>query len=216
MRGRRTHTLAIAALLALPLALTAQAQAAYPAPGTNGSIPAVEPDLDALRAASERFRDVRVALAEGYVADTMCAVAGMEGLPPELGAMGIHYFRPDLLEITATEPRVKGTGTHTDMLRPAILFYEPQADGGMELLGVENLVFADAWWAAGNTAVPTFQGNRYLFRTDDPTTEVDEAHGFAPHYELHVWLYRDNPAGMFAPYNPAVACEHVQGAHGEH
>lgn len=28
----------------------------------------------------------------------------------------------------------------------------------------------------------------------------------AEHYELHVWLWRNNPLGMFAPYNPKVSC----------
>jgi len=31
---------------------------------------------------------------------------------------------------------------------------------------------------------------------------------FAPHYERHVWLYRDNPNGMYAQFNPNVTCEH--------
>ena len=26
------------------------------------------------------------------------------------------------------------------------------------------------------------------------------------HYDLHVWLWKDNPAGMFAPTNPNVKC----------
>ena len=26
------------------------------------------------------------------------------------------------------------------------------------------------------------------------------------HYDLHVWLWKDNPAGMFAPTNPDVSC----------
>jgi hypothetical protein len=26
------------------------------------------------------------------------------------------------------------------------------------------------------------------------------------HYDLHVWLWKKNPAGMFAPFNPKVAC----------
>src|SRR5688500_14264338 len=59
----------------------------------------IEPDLAAIRNATERFRDVNVALAEGYIADPMkiCETADMMGRPKELGAMGIHYFRPDLL-----------------------------------------------------------------------------------------------------------------------
>lgn len=26
------------------------------------------------------------------------------------------------------------------------------------------------------------------------------------HYDLHVWLWRENPAGLFAPTNPAMDC----------
>jgi hypothetical protein len=35
---------------------------------------------------------------------------------------------------------------------------------------------------------------------------MDEAHGFEPHYELHVWTHRPNPSGLFAEWNPAVTC----------
>ena len=63
------------------------------------------------------------------------------GRPAADGAMGIHYFRPDLLGITAPPaPRVNGTGMHTDFRNPAILIYEPQADGSLDLVAVENLV----------------------------------------------------------------------------
>lgn len=63
---------------------------------------ASEPDLAAVRAATERYRDLDVALAEGYVKDPMniCDTAEMLGRPAQLGVMGIHYFRPDLLGIT--------------------------------------------------------------------------------------------------------------------
>ncbi len=26
------------------------------------------------------------------------------------------------------------------------------------------------------------------------------------HYDLHVWLWQANPAGIFAPFNPNVRC----------
>ena len=151
-------------------------------------------------ARTERFRDVNVALAEGYIRDPfdLCDTAEMMGKPRELGAMGIHYFRPDLLGITAPpNPRVDGSGTHTDFLKPSILIYEPQADGSLELVAVENLVFAKAWEAAGNDPA-RFHGVAYDTMVDDPATPVDEAHMFEPHYDRHVWLYRDNPNGVFA------------------
>ena len=175
-----------------------------------------EPDaLSVARASTERFRDVNVALAEGYVRDPMnlCDTAEMMGRPAALGVMGIHYFRPDRLGITGPpNPRVNGTGTHTDFTRPSILIYEPQADGSLELVAVENLVFIAAWEAAGNTARPTFMGREFDRMADDPATPVDEAHMFEPHYDLHVWLYRENPNGMFAQFNPNATCAHHQGA----
>lgn len=178
-----------------------------------------EPTVEQVREATERFTDVEVALAEGYVADPMnlCDTAEMMGRPAEWGVMGIHYFRPDLLGITGPpDPRVTGSGTHTDFLRPSILIYEPQRDGSLELVAVENLVFIDAWEAAGNSARPTFQGRPYDRMEDDPTTALDEAHMFAPHYDLHMWLYRDNPRGMFAQFNPNATCQHHQGAAHQH
>jgi len=170
-----------------------------------------EPDLAAVRSATERFRDVKVALAEGYIADPMnvCDTADMMGRPKALGAMGIHYFRPDLLGISAPpSPRVDGNGTHTDFLKPGILIYEPQADGSLELVAVENLVFSKAWHEAGNQRPPSFHGVEYDTMSDDPATAIDEAHMFEPHYDRHVWLYRENPNGVFAQFNPTVSCAH--------
>jgi hypothetical protein len=177
----------------------------------------LEPTLAEVRAATERFQDVDVALAEGYIRDPMnlCETAPMMGQPAELGAMGIHFFRPDLLGITAPpNPRVDGNGTHTDFLKPAILIYEPQADGSLELVAVENLVFASAWQAAGHDAPPSFHGVTFDTMVDDPATPIDEAHMFEPHYDRHVWIYRDNPNGVFTPFNPAVTCEHHQDGSG--
>jgi hypothetical protein len=180
-----------------------------PAPG--------EPTLAEVRQATERFRDVNVALGEGYIRDPfdLCDTAAMMGRPTADGAMGIHYFRPDLLGITAPpSPRVNGVGTHTDFRKPSILIYEPQKDGSLQLVAVENLVFAAAWRAAGHAEPPTFHGVPYDSMKDDPRTPLDEAHMFEPHFDRHVWIYRENPAGVFAPFNPAVSCADHKGAQG--
>ena len=179
-----------------------------PAPGPRT-------DPAEVRRATERFRDVNAALAEGYIRDPfdLCDTAAMMGRPASLGAMGIHYFRPDLLGITSPpSPRVGGVGTHTDFRTPSILIYEPQEDGALELVAVENLVFASAWHAAGHAEPPTFHGVPYDSMMDDPSTAVDEAHMFEPHFDRHVWLYRDNPNGVFTPFNPAVTCASHRGA----
>lgn len=212
----------ILAASALAFATATAALASVFTPGEAARIDASssplpgEPSLVEMRRATEKYRDVKVALGEGYIRDPsgMCETADMMGLPRDKGAMGVHYFRPDMLGITAPpNPRVDGNGTHTDFRKPAILLYEPQADGSLALVGVENLVFAKAWKDAGNAAPPAFHGVAYDTMIDDPATALDEAHNFAPHHDRHVWLYRENPNGVFAPFNPRVTCKHHHGPH---
>lgn len=165
--------------------------------------------IAAVKAAAEKYMDVNVALAEGFVPDPSghCITAAEEGLPPEWGGMGIHYLNMAALKITAGEPRVDGESTHTDFMTPAILLYEPQEDGSLELVGVENLVFQKAWRAAGNSEPPSFAGRVWDAMANDPATVAEEAHGFEPHYDQHVW-FRENPAGALMPFNSNVTCEH--------
>lgn len=176
------------------------------------SVFADDVDLDAMRSSVEKYKDINVALAEGYITpDNHCVSAAGEGLPAELGAMGIHYIHPAMLKITATSPRVDGESTYTDWSQPSILIYEPQADGSLELVAVENLVFEAAWQAAGMGDAPMLNGRTWDHMADDPNTSGDEAHGFMPHFDQHVWLFRENPMGVLMPFNPNVTCEHAEG-----
>lgn len=214
----RSRMAAVAAVFVAALVIGCSNRQGVEAPASTGPA-AGEPDLVAVRAATERYRDVNVALADGYVPDPMnvCETAEMMGRPAELGSMGIHYVRMDLLGITGPpDPRVNGTGTHVDFMKPGVLIYEPQADGSLELVAVENLAFAAAWEAAGHSDPPSFHGVPFDYMVDDPETALDEAHMFEAHYDRHVWLFRDNPNGMFAQLNPNVSCEHHQGATGDH
>lgn len=186
----------------------AKAETWTPGPG--------EPTLEEVKALTEKYKDVKVALAEGYIQDPSgaCETADMMGKPASDGAMGIHYFIPAQAGVTAPpNPRVDGNGIHTDFRKPTVLLYEPQADGSMVLVGVENLVFEAAWKAAGKTAPPTFHGKPYEHMADDPATPLDEAHNFTPHYDRHVWVHRENPNGVFTPFNPAVTCAHHKKPH---
>jgi hypothetical protein len=162
---------------------------------------AEEVDLDRLRTSLERYQDVTVALADGYVsADDHCISAASE-------AMGIHYIHHELLKVATTGPSLSGTGTHTDWSRPAILLYEPQADGSLQLVAIENLVFEAAWIVAFRDEELVLNGRSWDHMADAAGSR-DGAHGFAPHYGQHVWLWRDNPAGVLMPFNTNVTCEH--------
>jgi hypothetical protein len=209
------RSLVTAGTLALCLAAFASPLPAQAAAGGG----AEQPTIEEVRTLAMRYRSVDTALAHGYMREptNTCEKASNMGLPDSVGTMGIHFLRPDLLGITGPpNPRVDGTGTHTDFRQPAVLIYEPQADGSLELVAVENLVFIKAWEAAGNTMAPRFGDVSFNRMVDDPATPVDEAHHFEPHYDLHVWLFRENPAGMFAQFNPAVTCEHHEGGAAHH
>ena len=132
------------------------------------------PLAEAVRAATEKYKDPAAAIAAGYV--PMPCVSG-----PVTGAMGLHYANPAYLEDNTI-----------DVAKPEALMYEPQADGTMELLGVEFITFTGPTVLQGHLFHLTGAPNRY---------------GLDPFYELHVWAWRENPAGAFSDFNPDVSCD---------
>ncbi len=171
-----------------------------------------EAPVDATIAAiAERYATTEAAMADGFMRDPTgaCVTAEMVGLPATDGAMGVHYLHPARLGLIPESMPVDGTDGVIDFAEPEVLVYEPQADGTERLVAVEYLVFQDAWAAAGNTAPPSLMGEEFVSMIDDPATEMDESHGLAAHYELHAWVPRDNPTGLFAEFNPNVTCQHA-------
>ena len=149
--------------------------------------------IAALRDTTDQYHDVALALEAGY----RPSAAGCED--SETGAMGIHYGHPALLGVVRGSNPVRGTDPNIDPLRPEIILYEPQLDGSRRLVAIEFVVYKAAWDAV-NTQPPTFYGVPFDVKIGH------EAHGHADHYELHLWLWRHNPLGMFAPWNPKVQC----------
>ena len=101
----------------------------------------------------------------------------------ELGAMGYHYGNLALLD------------GNVELLRPEALMYEPGPTGNYRLVGMEYIVPMDAWGGEGN---PSLLGQEY---------HPNETLGL---YTLHVWLWRNNPNGMFTSWNPKVSCEYAE------
>lgn len=156
-----------------------------------------DPDLAkaiaALRDTTDAFHDLNVATAAGY----RPSAAGCES--SSTGAMGIHYGNPVLLGLIPRSSPTTGTDAVIDPLRPEVVMYEPQSDGSRRLVGVEFVVYRAAWDAV-HQQPPSFYGVPFDQRFGA------NAHGHADHYELHLWLWRHNPNGMFAPWNPKVSC----------
>ncbi|MFD0148316.1 hypothetical protein ACWGQ4_25580 [Streptomyces sp. NPDC055721] len=98
---------------------------------------------------------------------------------PALGGMGYHYVNP--ANIGSTDPS-----------RPAAVLFEDGKDGKRHLVAVEWVVLE-----VGQPA-PVMFGRKF----DGPNVIP----GVGSTYDRHVWLYKKNPAGLFARYNPKVKC----------
>ena len=140
---------------------------------------AVEAQLAAVRASTAQYHRVETALADGYRAAAECVAS------PD-GVMGVHYVHPDRL-------------TSIDPQRPAMLLYVPGPDGP-RLAGVEYFQ-ADA-----DQDLSTDDDRPALFGHPFDGPMPGHSAGMPAHYDLHVWLWAHNPAGTFAPWNPALSC----------
>lgn len=181
--------LSAAAVAALLAGCTPDAAIA-PEPGesalripTSASASMGQSGLAEIRAATARYHRVEVAIADGYRSTFECVAR------PGVGAMGIHYVNFALRNDAAFD------ATH-----PEVLVYEPQKNGQLRLVAVEYFIWRTNWDAAHPTTTPSLLGHPFNQSFDLA------AHGLPDHYELHAWLWRHNPNGMFAPWNPNVTC----------
>ena len=128
-----------------------------------------------------RYDSPEKARAAGYEAAPSGCVADRGGS----GAMGIHYRNPSLL----ADPEVRAR-------KPEVLLFSP----GGRLLGVEY------FRADSDQDLLTDSDRPERFgRPFDGPMEGHEP-GMPRHYDLHVWLFKRNPEGRFAQYNPRVNC----------
>jgi hypothetical protein len=139
--------------------------------------------VDKVRRATERFKDIDVAIAEGWVPGSPCVSGPIEG------AMGVHYVQPSRI----------GDGV-LDADEPEALIYEPMPGGRVRLVGVEFIEIADVW-ASTHATPPALEGH-LLHLNGAPNR-----YGLPAFYELHVWAWQQNPNGTFADWNTLVTCE---------
>jgi hypothetical protein len=140
-------------------------------------------NLNPVRDATTPFHNLDVAMAAGYGPVKGCAQN------PGVGGMGQHYVKGDLVG----DP-------HLDELRPEALVYEPRKGGGYQLVAVEYIVLKDAWHAAFGKNPPKLFGKRLSLVT------APNAYDLPDFYEIHLWLWKKNPSGLFKDWNPRVSC----------
>ena len=146
-------------------------------------------EIDAMREALSKYKDPYVAVRDLYLSTVGCVHYDgmkMEGhMEYPKGAMGIHF-----VNLTLQGP--------PDPLKPNVLIYEP-VNGKLELIAVEWLVPLAAVKERPSIFGVPFQGP---MEGHEPLIPQ----GFH-HYDLHAWLFKDNPNGMFSPTNPDVSCD---------
>jgi hypothetical protein len=126
-------------------------------------------------------------MAAGYVQSGGCSV------DPEAGGMGIRFVNPALVADGVT-----------DAARPESLVYH-FGRGGLRLGALEYLVPDADQDAATDDDRPDLHG--VAFSGPVAGNEADAR----THYQLHLWLYRDNPSGVLATFNPNVRCPRARG-----
>ena len=151
--------------------------------GTAVAVAAGQGSIASVRAATEKYHSVDAAVADHYGPFYECTDENSG-----LGAMGQHYVNLDLVLDKVIDP-----------LTPEAVIYEPKPDGSYRLVGVEYVVFQGDWDPA-HDAPPALFGRTFKL------VPSPNRYGLDPFYQLHVWLWRPNPSGMFNDWNPKVSC----------
>ncbi|HUP18425.1 MAG TPA: hypothetical protein VM778_00570 [Gemmatimonadota bacterium] len=148
------------------------------------------PELAAVREALDRYSDPIAAVHDGYFSTVGCIEypeGGHEGaMAYAPGGMGVHF-----LNLGHIAPVL-------DPARPQVLIYEPDGDR-LRLVAAEWFVPAEL---VGEEP-PAIFGQPLQGPMEGHKPVMPE--GFH-HYDLHVWLWKDNPEGVFSPTNPTVKC----------
>jgi hypothetical protein len=144
------------------------------------SIAQVNRQLAGVRNVTAPYHDYDKGVDAGWSED----VSGCVEIPG-LGGMGYHYLNPF---------NAVGDVADFDVLQPQVLMYEPQKNGKKRLVGVEYIIF-------------------YADHPDTEAPPVLFGQEFNPNpglglWALHVWIWKDNPNGIFADWNPKVSCKY--------
>ena len=181
-------TLAALLALAFPLAASSQQKAAIL---KADHLPEIPKELEPVRESLSRFLDYNAAESEVYVA-IGCVDYGIDN-----GA-GKSYSGQDLEQVMVNY--TLATTEKLDPMHPSSLIYARTPTGPLRLAGAIYTVP----FKKGEPR-PTLFGQEFTGpviidgKTPLQHVNLDE-------YELMVWLWQDNPRGLFARTNPDLQC----------
>jgi hypothetical protein len=151
--------------------------------------------LAEIRRATAKYHNLDAADADGYELDPRCVEH------TDFGGMGHH---------AANMSRIIGVDKVIPS-EPGVLVYEPMKNGKYKLVAAEFLILAEPWDAMnpGPPMLGEVEFDDHREMTVDEFGNPVNAKGGPPfpHYQLHVWVWKNNPNGMYAPYNPNVSCQ---------
>jgi hypothetical protein len=183
--GGKTHTPTVASLKRQVAALKKENKklVVYSPAG-------VAAQLKKAKAALDKYQSVDAAKAAGYQVGSPCVMTPSDPNQSSYGGtMGVHFINQALLKPGPLDPT-----------KPPILVYEPEAGGGFTLVAAEYFQPDADQNTATDGDRPTLFGRAF----DGPMK--GHSPGMPIHYDLHVWLWKHNPSGMFASFNPAAHC----------
>ena len=181
-RAAQSAARVLVVLLCWPASAFAQDHRAHAPATTSNAL------VDVVREATERFKDVSAAEREGYGLLFGCVSGG------DWGAMGLHYVNLPLV-----------LDGDLDAARPEIVIYEPTRSGHLRIIGADYLVFAADWEKKHPGEPPQLMGQLLHF------FEAPNRFGLPPFYTLHVWAWKENPAGTFVNWHAKVSCDGFSG-----
>ena len=203
---RLIGTLTVAAALALSLGVAAPSANAIVPPDAGSSVmpmpmphhhasgtlsPHQRHQIGVARDATRKFHSTARARKRGYALfrdkNGVACIA-----MPHMGTMGVHFVNGNVVG----SPRV-------NLRRPEAFVYEG-AKGHRRLVALEYVVLRKDWRKAHGAHAPRPR----LFGQDFNLTRAGNRYGLPPFYSLHAWIWKHNPAGTFAMWNPNVHCCH--------
>lgn len=172
--------IATAAAATLTVASGVTATSAHEGDDAHENPQTVPPRLAAeIRSATAAFHNPAKASAAGFVRAAHC-----------VPGMGEHWINQDNLEDGLHDPR-----------NPDVLLYEHGPNGKPRLVGVEWLEWdEDQDLETHNSDRPSLEGIMF----DGPMAGHEP--GMPVHYDLHLFVWKQNPHGMAHNYNPRVNC----------
>ena len=185
MRAPIRTTLAAAALVAILGTGTASAGGGHGDGDDRGHGRGHLAEIVELLWSTARFHRLAVAEDAGY--GVLADAAGLTCIedPGGQGAMGTHYVNGELV----------GDG-EVDVAHPEALLYD-LSGRRPRLLGAEYVVFVADW---DEPEPPELFGHEFHL------VDAQNRYGLPPFYELHAWVWKHNPNGMFHDWNPRIDC----------